>query len=124
MRSADSRSTTRARRSQAAVEDGALNLADVPRLIELKARALASDGLLEYYPPGDNQAALGGVVRLRAWLDRARVGFSPEARAMNLPEPKGVLLTGVQGCGKSLAAKAIAASWSMPLLRLDVGRLY
>ncbi|MDQ8043790.1 MAG: AAA family ATPase [Solirubrobacteraceae bacterium] len=110
--------------AQAAVEDGVLDLADVPRLVDLKARTIGSGGLLEYYPPGDNDASLGGFARLRGWLGRAQVGFSAEARALNLPEPKGVLLTGVQGCGKSLAAKAIARAWSMPLLRLDAGRLY
>jgi hypothetical protein len=110
--------------AHAAVEDGVLDLADVPRLLDLKARALGTGGIVEYYPPGDNQAALGGFERLQSWLGRAKVGFSPEARAMNLPQPKGVLLTGVQGCGKSLAAKVIARSWKMPLLRLDAGRLY
>jgi hypothetical protein len=110
--------------AQAAVEDGVLDLADLPRLLDLKARTLGTGGLLEYYPPGDNDAALGGFERLVAWLGRAQVGFSPAARSMNLPEPKGVLLTGVQGCGKSLAAKAIARAWSMPLLRLDAGSLY
>lgn len=110
--------------ARVAIEDGRLSRDDLPRLVDLKARALQADGLLEYFPPADNAAALGGFDRLRAWLDRAKVGFSPEARAMNLPAPKGVLLVGVQGCGKSLAAKAIARSWEMPLLKLDAGRLY
>lgn len=110
--------------ARAALENGRLDLDDLPRLVDLKARALQSDGLLEYHPPGDNPATLGGFERLHAWLRRARVGFSEQARALNLPAPKGVLLTGVQGCGKSLAAKAIARSWGMPLLRLDAGRLY
>lgn len=110
--------------ARVAIEDGRLSRDDLPRLVDLKARALQADGLLEYFPPADNAAALGGFNRLQAWLDRARVGFSPQARAMNLPAPKGVLLVGVQGCGKSLAAKAIARSWEMPLLKLDAGRLY
>lgn len=110
--------------ARVAIEDGRLSRDDLPRLVDLKARALQADGLLEYFPPADNTAAIGGFERLRIWLDRARVGFSPEARAMNLPAPKGVLLAGVQGCGKSLAAKAIARAWQMPLLKLDAGRLY
>ena len=110
--------------ARVAIEDGRLSRDDLPRLVDLKARALQSDGLLEYFPPADNAAALGGFNRLRAWLDRARIGFSPQARALNLPAPKGVLLVGVQGCGKSLAAKAIARAWEMPLLKLDAGRLY
>jgi MoxR-like ATPase len=107
-----------------AVEDRRLDLGDLPRIAALKARALSDGGVLEYFPVGDDLAELGGFDRLHAWLDRARVGFSAEARAMNLPAPKGVLLTGVQGCGKSLAAKAIARSWQMPLIRLDAGRIY
>ncbi len=110
--------------ARVAIEDGKLSRDDLPRLVDLKARALQADGLLEYFPPADNVAALGGFDRLQAWLDRARVGFSEQARALNLPAPKGVLLVGVQGCGKSLAAKAIARSWEMPLLKLDAGRLY
>lgn len=110
--------------ARVAIEDGRLSRDDLPRLVDLKARALQADGLLEYFPPADNAAALGGFTRLSAWLERARVGFSPQARELNLPAPKGVLLVGVQGCGKSLAAKAIARAWEMPLLKLDAGRLY
>jgi len=65
-----------------------------------------------------------GFARLKAWLERARIGFSAEAKAMNLNPPKGVLFVGVQGCGKSLAAKFIARQWQLPLLKLDAGRLY
>jgi SpoVK/Ycf46/Vps4 family AAA+-type ATPase len=61
---------------------------------------------------------------LKSWLERARVGFSEEARALNLSAPRGILLVGVQGCGKSLAAKCIARQWRLPLLKLDSGRLY
>ncbi|MDO9355183.1 MAG: AAA family ATPase [Solirubrobacteraceae bacterium] len=107
-----------------AVEDRRLDLDDIPRITDHKARAIGEGGVLEYFSPGGNTAPLGGFGKLQAWLDRARIGFSPEARAMNLPAPKGVLLTGVQGCGKSLAAKVIARSWQLPLLRLDAGRIY
>jgi len=81
-------------------------------------------GLLEFYPPEDNTFELGGFDRLKAWLERARVGFTSEARALGLPAPRGILIVGVQGCGKSLAAKAIAHAWKQPLLRLDAARLY
>ena len=110
--------------ARCALDDGVLHIADMPRLIERKTRELGTGGLLEYFPPDDNAATLGGFEALHKWLDRARIGFTPEAREMNLPQPKGVLLTGVQGCGKSLAAKAIARAWGMPLLRLDAGTLY
>ncbi len=107
-----------------AVEDRILHLGDLPRIADLKARALSDSGVLEYFPPNASTAPLGGFGRLQTWLERARVGFTPEAQAMNLPAPKGVLLTGVQGCGKSLAAKVIAHTWQLPLIKLDAGRLY
>ena len=61
---------------------------------------------------------------LKEWLRKRVRAFSDEARAFGLPEPKGILLVGVQGCGKSLVAKSVANSWRLPLLRLDVGRLF
>ena len=101
--------------ARAAIEDGRLHPEDLPRLAGYKAEALQEDGLLEYFPPADNAFELGGFAGLRRWLERARVGFDP---------PKGVLLVGVQGCGKSLAAKVIAREWGLPLLKLDAGRLF
>jgi hypothetical protein len=110
--------------ARAAIADGRLHRDDLARLAEYKARVLGEDGLLEYFPPGDNRFEIGGFENLRRWLDRARVGFSREAAELGLEPPKGVLLVGVQGCGKSLAAKAIAREWRLPLLKLDAGRLY
>lgn len=81
-------------------------------------------GLLEYYPLEDNRFELGGFTNLKAWLERAKVGFSAEAKALNLTPPRGIMLVGVPGCGKSLAAKAIAREWQLPLLKLDAGRLF
>lgn len=108
----------------AALDDGRLDAGDIAHVRERKARAIGDGGLLEYRPADDNAFELGGFARLKAWLDRARVGFSPEAKALNLQPPRGVLIVGVQGCGKSLAAKAIARQWALPLLKLDAGRLY
>jgi hypothetical protein len=110
--------------ARAAIADGRLGRDDLARLAEYKARALGDDGLLEYFPPADNRFELGGFENLRRWLGRARVGFSREAAELGLEPPKGVLLVGVQGCGKSLAAKVIAREWQLPLLKLDAGRLY
>jgi ATPase family associated with various cellular activities (AAA) len=110
--------------ARAAIADGRLDRADLARVAEYKARALGEDGVLEYFPPGDNRFEIGGFGNLRRWLGRARVGFSREAAELGLQPPKGVLLVGVQGCGKSLAAKAIAREWQLPLLKLDAGRLY
>ena len=110
--------------ARAAILDGRLSREDLASVAEIKAKALQEDGLLEYFPPADNRYELGGFANLRRWLGRARMGFSPEAAQLGLQPPKGVLLVGVQGCGKSLAAKAIAREWSLPLLKLDAGRLY
>jgi hypothetical protein len=108
----------------AVLEDNRLSPEDVPRLVRRKGETLQGTGLLEFHPPDDNAFELGGFGRLKAWLTRARVGFTPEARALGLPAPRGVLIVGVQGCGKSLAAKVIAREWRQPLLKLDASRLY
>ncbi|MGE3191583.1 MAG: AAA family ATPase, partial [Vicinamibacterales bacterium] len=106
------------------LDQGRLAADDVPALLQRKAELIEDGGLLEYLPPDANHFELGGFDRLKAWLRRAAVGFSPEARALNLDPPKGVLLVGVQGCGKSLAARVIARDWQLPLLKLDAARLY
>jgi len=110
--------------AQAIVSDGTLSANDVRTIIKCKGEIIAKGGILEFFPVEENTFELGGFAKLKTWLDRARVGFSREARAMNLDAPKGVLLVGVQGCGKSLAAKVIAREWQLPLLKLDAGRLY
>jgi ATPase family associated with various cellular activities (AAA)/AAA+ lid domain len=110
--------------AQTLVEDGRLNAADIQSVIRCKGEIIQRGGVLEFFPPAENMYQLGGFTRLKAWLADARAGFSPEAKAMNLEPPKGVLVVGVQGCGKSLAAKFIAHEWGLPLLKLDAGRLY
>ena len=110
--------------ARAALAVGALDDGVIEAIHAGKAELLRSAGLLEYFPSEDNVAELAGSSRLREWLERARMGFSPEARALNLAPPKGVMLVGVQGCGKSLCAKVIAREWKLPLLKLDVGRLF
>ncbi|HEY9738663.1 MAG TPA: AAA family ATPase, partial [Trichocoleus sp.] len=108
----------------AALQDGTLNSEDVQRVLERKARVLHEEGLLDYFPPETNLAQLGGFEGLKQWLARAKVGFSAQAKAFDLPAPKGILIVGIQGCGKSLSAKTIAREWNLPLLKLDAGRLY
>ena len=110
--------------ARAVLEDGRLDTEDIVAALARKAETLRQDGLLEYRPAEDNSFQLGGFGRLKGWLERARVGFSEQARELNLAPPKGILLVGVQGCGKSLAAKCIAREWRLPLLKLDAGRLY
>jgi MoxR-like ATPase len=114
----------RQRIASAVLEDGVLNAADIAGVQQQKARLIRESGLLEFFPAADNRNELGGFANLKAWLDRAALGFSEEAKALNLAPPRGILMVGVQGCGKSLAAKAIAARWQLPLLKLDAGSLY
>ena len=110
--------------AQAIVSDGKLSAADIATVVRCKGELIERGGILEFFPVEENHFELGGFGGLKSWLDSARVGFTPEARALNLEAPKGVLLVGVQGCGKSLAAKFIAREWQVPLLKLDAGRLY
>lgn len=107
-----------------ALQDGVFSADDIKGITERKAQMIRGTGLLEYFPVEDNRFQLGGFDRLKQWLERSRLGFSVEAQALNLPAPKGILIVGVQGCGKSLAAKVIARGWKLPLLKLDAGRLY
>jgi hypothetical protein len=110
--------------TQCVVEDGRLSADDVQKILKRKVQAIKDGGLLEYYPLEDNRFELGGFANLKSWLERAKVGFTAEAKALNLTPPRGVMLVGVPGCGKSLAAKAIAREWELPLLKLDAGRLF
>jgi hypothetical protein len=89
-----------------------------------KKRVIAREKVLTWHDPDPRGLdAVGGLDTLKAWLAQRRQAFSPEARAYGLPSPKGCMLVGVPGCGKSLTAKAVASAWGMPLLRLDMGAL-
>ncbi len=104
--------------------DGALGPGDLPVLMQSKFELLNRSGLLHYEYATASFADIAGVSRVREWVQRRRAVFlSPEATPM-LDPPRGVLLLGVQGCGKSLAAKAIAGGFGVPLVRLDFGTLY
>ncbi len=89
-----------------------------------KQQIIRKSGLLEFYATEERLTNVGGLETLKEWLRKRVRAFSDEARAFGLPEPKGILLVGIQGCGKSLVAKSVANSWRLPLLRLDVGRLF
>jgi len=89
-----------------------------------KQQIIRKSGLLEYYATDENFAHVGGLAVLKDWLTKRAVAFSEEAREFGLAAPKGILLLGVQGCGKSLCAKAVSNLWQLPLLRFDVGRMF
>ena len=93
-------------------------------VLDAKREALGTEGLLEPVRDTCSFADVAGLTRLREWVDKRRSALTPEGRRFGLVAPKGVLITGVQGCGKSLAARAIAGEWSMELARLDAGTLY
>jgi hypothetical protein len=110
--------------AKAIAKDNRLDAGDVHLVLEEKRQVIRKSGLLEYYPVQEGLRQVGGLDNLKLWLGRRAHAFSESARRFGLPEPKGLLLLGVQGCGKSLTAKAVAAQWSLPLLRLDVGRIF
>ncbi len=89
-----------------------------------KQQLIRKSGVLEYFDTQEQVADIGGMEVLKAWLGSRSPAFTDKAQRFGLPAPRGVLLLGVQGCGKSLTAKAVAQLWRLPLLRLDVGRIY
>lgn len=93
-------------------------------ILHEKKHIIRKSGILEFYETALGLDSVGGLVHMKSWLAKRRHAFSPAAQAFGLPAPKGILLLGVPGCGKSLSAKAISQAWQMPLLRLDVGKVF
>lgn len=108
------------------IEDGALTADDIARIAAAKRKTVEQEGLLEYWSVEEGLSSVAGLAGLKAWLAKRRAAIDdPEgARRFGLPFPKGMLLLGVPGCGKSLCAKAVAHEWGLPLLRLDPASLY
>lgn len=106
------------------VKTGGLSEKDVPIILSEKEQIVRKSGMLEYYRATEQFASVGGMEDLKDWLRKRRSAFSHDARKFGLPNPKGVLLIGVQGCGKSLCAKSLASLWRVPLLRLDLGKVF
>ena len=102
--------------------DGALSEADIPKLNKSKFALLDMEGVLSFEQQTQDFSQVGGLANLKRWLMSRRDAFNEENSLMD--RPKGILLLGVQGGGKSLAAKAVAGLWGIPLMRLDVGALY
>jgi hypothetical protein len=105
-------------------DDGAITAADIGRVLRHKHQMMESAELLTLETNVPKLEEIGGLNRLKQWLGIRREVFIDPANSPGLPSPKGVLLLGVQGAGKSLAAKCVAGSWHLPLFRLDFGQLY
>lgn len=93
-------------------------------LIREKKQILRKSQILEYYESSTNLGCVGGLNNLKGWLQSREKAFLPEAKSFGLPAPKGILLVGIPGSGKSLLAKSIASSWALPLVRFDISRLF
>jgi ATP-dependent 26S proteasome regulatory subunit len=107
------------------VEDKKLDIDDVRNITRQKQLIIRKNGLLEFYDTKElGVDQIGGLDVLKDWLKTRELAFSRAGQEYGIATPKGVLLTGVPGCGKSLAAKCVAASWHLPLIRLDVGKIY
>ncbi len=110
--------------AKAIVHDASLSSADVSMVLSEKEQIVRKAGYLEYYHSREEFGEIGGLDLLKTWMRKRGRAFSEDARRFGLPAPKGVLLAGVQGCGKSLTAKAVSGLWQIPLLKLDIGKLF
>ncbi len=106
------------------VLDGKLDAEDISVVFSEKQQIIRKSGTLEYYESQERFASVAGLDNLKEWLKKRSAAFSERAAQFGLPAPKGVLLLGVQGCGKSLCAKAASSLWKLPLLRFDIGRVF
>ncbi|MDH4208873.1 MAG: AAA family ATPase [Anaerolineae bacterium] len=97
---------------------------DLDIIVAEKKQIIRKSRILEYYESAENLNYVGGMAVLKEWLRKRGLAFSERARHFGLPEPRGLLLLGVQGAGKSLLAKAVASQWQLPLLKLDMGRVF
>lgn len=110
--------------ARAIVTDRVLNVDDIDLILEEKRQTIRKSGLLEFIPPAGSLDDVGGLDNLKKWLLKRDGAWLPEAKEWSLPAPKGLLITGVPGCGKSLTASCVSMQWGLPLLRLDVGRVF
>ena len=110
--------------TRAVLDDLTLGPRDIEVIAGMKKEILSRDRVLDCVPEKAGLDDVGGLRGLKAWLEKRRNAFTPEAKQFGVEAPRGILLLGVQGCGKSLAAKAVAKAGGLPLLRLEPGRLF
>lgn len=97
---------------------------DIDVILSEKERIVKKSGILEFFPTQEKMENIGGLDRLKDWLVKRQSAFGRDAREYGLPRPKGILMLGIPGCGKSLTAKAVGSFWHLPLLRLDMGKVF
>ena len=101
-----------------------INESSIAILLNEKKQIISQTEILEYWSVNEKITNIGGVNNLKEWLRKRKTSFGIQASNYGLPTPRGLLLVGIQGTGKSLTAKAIATEWQLPLLKLDVGKLF
>jgi SpoVK/Ycf46/Vps4 family AAA+-type ATPase len=110
--------------TQSVLEKMALDRGTLDLIRSAKAGLVRDKGVLEFLEYGDDLKSVGGLARLKSWLEKRRGALTPEGERFGLEPPRGVLILGVQGCGKSLCAKAVAREWNMQLLKFDSSTLF
>lgn len=110
--------------AKAIAMDGRLGIEDLSAILDEKAQIIKKTGVLEYLNPQIDLSDVGGLENLKKWVAVRSDSWGARAKSFGIDPPKGVLLTGVPGCGKSLISKAVSTIWSMPLLRLDIGSIF
>mgnify|MGYP000425187183 FL=1 len=111
--------------ARAMVSKGQLTVKELDVILDEKCQVIKKTGILEFIKSNFNMDDIGGLENLKKWLVKRNNSWLGKAQKdYNLPSPKGILITGVPGCGKSLTAKAMSALWQLPLLRLDVGKIF
>lgn len=108
----------------AMVNDGTISIDDLKIIMDEKMQVIKKTGILEFVTTNLNIDDIGGLDNLKSWLKKRNNSWAENAKKYCIPAPKGVLITGVPGCGKSLTAKAMSAIWQLPLLRLDLGKIF
>lgn len=108
----------------AMVNDGKIDIKDLPVILQEKVQVIKKTGILEFIQSDYSIKDIGGLDNLKNWLLKRNNSWSEQAKKYCIPAPKGVLVTGVPGCGKSLTAKAMSTIWQLPLLKLDFGKVF